>query len=153
MARSRSSTPAILDPDAILRFLTAHGTSDRRAIARGLGLRDAQRSELRLLLRSLVAEGRISLANGRRYSVGGTLKPVMVLEIIGARFLAKDFGSSFHVWVSQIGVVLIALALELPLAGYRKMWVSNASLSELRVHETGATLYLLNETAYLSNAM
>jgi MFS family permease len=38
---------------------------------------------------------------------------IMVLEIIGARFLAKDFGSSFHVWVSQIGVVLIALA-----AGY-----------------------------------
>jgi len=41
--------------------------------------------------------------------VGGFI--IMVLEIIGARFLAKDFGSSFHVWVSQIGVVLIALAL------------------------------------------
>jgi MFS family permease len=36
---------------------------------------------------------------------------IMVLEIIGARFLAKDFGSAFYVWVSQIGVVLIALAL------------------------------------------
>src|SRR5439155_20907860 len=36
---------------------------------------------------------------------------IMVLEIIGARYLAKDFGSSFYVWVSQIGVVLIALAL------------------------------------------
>lgn len=36
---------------------------------------------------------------------------IMVLEIIGARFLAKDFGGSFYVWVSQIGVVLIALAL------------------------------------------
>lgn len=35
----------------------------------------------------------------------------MVLEIIGARFLAKDFGSSFYVWISQIGVILIALAL------------------------------------------
>lgn len=43
--------------------------------------------------------------------VGGFI--MMVLEIIGARLLAKDFGSSFHVWVSQIGVVLIALA-----AGY-----------------------------------
>src|SRR5437868_3981979 len=43
--------------------------------------------------------------------VGGFI--IMVLEIIGARFLAKDFGSSFHVWVSQIGVVLVALA-----AGY-----------------------------------
>lgn len=36
---------------------------------------------------------------------------VMVLEIIGARYLAKDFGSSFYVWVSQIGVILSALAL------------------------------------------
>ena len=34
---------------------------------------------------------------------------IMVLEIIGARFLAKDFGSSFYVWVSQIGVILTAL--------------------------------------------
>lgn len=41
----------------------------------------------------------------------------MVLEVIGARFLAKDFGSSFHVWVSQIGVVLIALALGYYLGG------------------------------------
>jgi MFS family permease len=41
--------------------------------------------------------------------VGGFI--MMVLEIIGARYLAKDFGSSFHGWVSQIGVVLIALAL------------------------------------------
>jgi len=31
---------------------------------------------------------------------------IMVLEIIGARFLAKDFGGSFYVWVSQIGVIL-----------------------------------------------
>jgi hypothetical protein len=37
----------------------------------------------------------------------------MVLEIVGARYLAKDFGSSFYVWTSQIGVILIALA-----AGY-----------------------------------
>jgi len=38
---------------------------------------------------------------------------IMVLEIVGARFLPIYFGSSFHVWVSQIGVILIALA-----AGY-----------------------------------
>ncbi len=36
---------------------------------------------------------------------------IMVLEIIGARYLAKDFGSSFYVWISQIGVILVALAL------------------------------------------
>ena len=42
---------------------------------------------------------------------------IMVLEIIGARFLAKDFGSSFHVWVAQIGVVLIALAVGYAVGG------------------------------------
>jgi hypothetical protein len=36
---------------------------------------------------------------------------IMVLEIVGARFLPIYFGSSFHVWVSQIGVILIALAM------------------------------------------
>lgn len=36
---------------------------------------------------------------------------IMVLEIIGARYLGKDFGGSFYVWISQIGVILIALAL------------------------------------------
>jgi MFS family permease len=35
----------------------------------------------------------------------------MVLEIIGARYLGKDFGASFYVWISQIGVILIALSL------------------------------------------
>lgn len=34
---------------------------------------------------------------------------VMVLEIVGLRLLARDFGSSFYVWTSQIGVVLVAL--------------------------------------------
>lgn len=38
---------------------------------------------------------------------------VMVLEIVGARYLAGEFGGTFYVWVSQIGVVMIALA-----AGY-----------------------------------
>jgi len=42
---------------------------------------------------------------------------VMVLEIIGARYLAKDFGGSFYVWISQIGLVLIALALGYAIGG------------------------------------
>lgn len=36
---------------------------------------------------------------------------VMVLEMVGIRLLARDFGSSFYVWTSQIGVVLVALSL------------------------------------------
>jgi MFS family permease len=42
---------------------------------------------------------------------------IMVLEIIGARFLAKDFGGSFYVWISQIGVILVALALGYAIGG------------------------------------
>jgi MFS family permease len=42
---------------------------------------------------------------------------VMVLEIIGARYLAKDFGGSFYVWISQIGVILTALALGYAIGG------------------------------------
>ncbi len=38
---------------------------------------------------------------------------IMVIEIAGARFLTTEFGGSFYVWVSQIGVVMLALA-----AGY-----------------------------------
>jgi MFS family permease len=58
--------------------------------------------------------------------VGGFI--IMVLEIIGARFLARDFGSSFYVWVSQIGVVLIALALGYYLGGaladrWQRLWL------------------------------
>jgi len=53
---------------------------------------------------------------------------IMVLEIIGARFLAKDFGSYFSVWVSQIGVVLIALMLGYYIGGaladrWQRLWV------------------------------
>jgi MFS family permease len=42
---------------------------------------------------------------------------VMVLEIIGARYLAKDFGGSFYVWISQIGVILVALSLGYAIGG------------------------------------
>ena len=35
----------------------------------------------------------------------------MVLEIVGARFLQPFFGGSFYIWTSQIGVVMLALAL------------------------------------------
>src|SRR3954470_9268210 len=58
---------------------------------------------------------------------------VMVLEIIGARYLAKDFGSSFYVWVIQIGVILIALALGYGCGGaladrYQRLWFVAALL-------------------------
>jgi MFS family permease len=42
---------------------------------------------------------------------------IMVLEIIGARYLLKDFGGSVYVWISQIGVILVALAIGYAVGG------------------------------------
>ena len=42
---------------------------------------------------------------------------VMVLEMIGVLYLAKDFGGSFYVWTSQIGMILTALSLGYAIGG------------------------------------
>ena len=42
---------------------------------------------------------------------------IMVLEIVGTPYLAKDFGGAFYIWVSQIGVILTALALGYAIGG------------------------------------
>jgi MFS family permease len=42
---------------------------------------------------------------------------IMVLEMIGVLYLAKDFGSSFYVWTSQIGMILTALSLGYAIGG------------------------------------
>jgi MFS family permease len=73
--------------------------------------------------------------------VGGFI--IMVLEIIGARFLAKDFGNSFPVWVSQIGVVLVALAVGYYLGGaLADRWRRLSFLGMLLV-PTGLVLFLI----------
>lgn len=66
-----------------------------------------------------------SLAASVLAAVGGFI--VLVLEIVGARYLARDFGGSFYVWVSQIGVVMLALALGYYAGGaladrYGRLW-------------------------------
>ena len=42
---------------------------------------------------------------------------VMVLEIVGARYLQPWFGGAVYVWTSQIGVVMLALALGYAIGG------------------------------------
>ena len=49
--------------------------------------------------------------------------------------------------------VLIALALELPLEHYWQLWVSNASVTELRIDEWGAVLHLLNDVSHLKPSL
>jgi probable phosphoglycerate mutase len=46
--------------------------------------------------------------------------------------------------------VMMVLALGLPLSSYRQLWISNASVSELRIYETGVILYRLNDTGHFS---
>src|SRR5262245_18865588 len=68
---------------------------------------------------------------------------IMVLEIVGARYLAKDFGSSFYVWVSQIGVVLAALAAGYFLGGWLADRFQRLSLLTLLLVPAGIVTWLV----------
>lgn len=72
---------------------------------------------------------------------------IMVLEIIGARFLAKDFGSSFYVWVSQIGVILTALALGYFVGGMLADRYRRASFLAWLLFLAGVITFLIPEFA------
>jgi MFS family permease len=78
---------------------------------------------------------------------------VMVLEIIGARFLAKDFGGSFYVWISQIGVILIALALGYAIGGALADRFARRPSSTLAQIAGVFTLLIPNFTEPLINAI
>jgi MFS family permease len=72
---------------------------------------------------------------------------VMVLEIVGARFLAKDFGGSFYVWISQIGMVLMALAAGYAVGGYLADRLGRARFLALWVVPAGVAIALVPEYA------
>ena len=67
----------------------------------------------------------------------------MVLEIIGARYLGKDFGGSFYVWISQIGVILIALSLGYSVGGIWADRFQRASLLTWLLVPTGVYVGLI----------
>ncbi len=60
-------------------------------------------------------------SRGRNWALGALVFfggfAVMVLEIVGARFLQPFFGGSFYIWTSQIGVVMLALAMGYAVGG------------------------------------
>jgi hypothetical protein len=68
---------------------------------------------------------------------------IMVLEIIGARYLGKDFGGSFYVWISQIGVILIALSLGYAVGGVCADRFQRASLLTWLLVPTGLYVGLI----------
>lgn len=67
----------------------------------------------------------------------------MVLEIIGARYLAKDFGGSFYVWISQIGVILVALAVGYAVGGALADRFRRARFLALPLAIAGAFIYFI----------
>jgi hypothetical protein len=91
------------------------------------------RSDLRWFMRKFLAMTLVF--------VGGFV--IMVLEIVGARFLAKDFGSSFYVWTSQIGVILIALAAGYYIGGAMADYRDRLSLLTWLLVPAGALMILI----------
>ena len=79
---------------------------------------------------------------------------LMVLEIIGARYLARDFGGAFYVWISQIGVILIALALGYAIGGALADKFKRARLLAVPLGLAGMFTFLIpNFTPPLLNAI
>ena len=68
---------------------------------------------------------------------------VMVLEIIGVRYLAIYFGGSFYVWISQIGVILVALALGYGVGGALADKFKRARFLALPLGATGAFTFFI----------
>ena len=79
---------------------------------------------------------------------------IMVLEIVGVRYLAKDFGGDIYVWVSQIGVILMALALGYAVGGALADRFQRAAFLALPLGLAGLfTLFIPNFTPHLINAI
>lgn len=68
---------------------------------------------------------------------------IMVLEIVGARYLAIYVGGSFYVWISQIGVILIALSLGYYIGGTCADRFQRASLLTWLLVPTGLYVALI----------
>ncbi len=68
---------------------------------------------------------------------------VMVLEMIGMLFLAKDFGNSFTVWTSQIGVILIALSLGYAIGGSLADRFKRAGFLAIPMAVAGVFIYFI----------
>ena len=68
---------------------------------------------------------------------------VMVLEIIGARYLDRYFGGSFYVWISQIGVILMALALGYGIGGALADRFHRAGFLTLPLAVAGVFIFLI----------
>jgi hypothetical protein len=88
--------------------------------------------------------GRI-LALGALVLLGGFA--VMVLEIVGARYLQPWFGGAFYVWTSQIGMVMLALALGYGVGGHLADRFKKARFLSLLLAPAGIFILLIPQMA------
>ncbi len=91
-------------------------------------------------------------ANGSTPPNGESLKDLAARVEAAYRDICRVHSEGTIVLVAHGGTlqVLIMQALGLPLEEYRKIWVSNASISELLVDGDQAILFRLNDTSHLS---
>jgi MFS family permease len=73
---------------------------------------------------------------------------VMVLEIIGVRLFDLHFGGSFYVWTSQIGTILLALALGYAIGGALADKFKRARFLALPLSIAGVFTYLIPTFAH-----
>ncbi len=77
-----SNPRGLPDKAEIKKFIDEQpGPVGRREIARAFGIKGADRTELRGILKELAAEGAIGRGRGKRYTESGALPPVAVLRI------------------------------------------------------------------------
>ena len=80
---SKRAAPPALSRDAVLAHLAAHPGDTKRELARALGVRGADRQELKRLLKELAEEGAIERGKKKSFTPPGSLPEVAVLEITG----------------------------------------------------------------------
>ncbi|MBC8326678.1 MAG: fused MFS/spermidine synthase [Verrucomicrobia subdivision 3 bacterium] len=86
-----------------------------------------------------------TLALGALVLLGGFA--VMVLEIVGARYLQPWFGGAFYVWTSQIGMVMLALALGYGVGGHLADRFKKARFLSLLLAPAGIFILLIPQMA------
>ena len=86
-----------------------------------------------------------TLALGALVLLGGFA--VMVLEIVGARYLQPWFGGAFYVWTSQIGIVMLALALGYGVGGHMADRFKKARFLSLLLAPAGIFILLIPQMA------
>ena len=85
MARPTDRKVPFPSRETLLDFIaSSEGRVDSREISRAFGLRGADRSRLRQVIRELRDEGLLERDEGRGYSDGETLPNVLVLEVSGS---------------------------------------------------------------------